>query len=211
MFESSKQETMMKMKHYLFSGLASASVAVLGLVPAGPAWADDAAPAVEPKSLTAKDSDTDPRANWEEREVKLIEMIGATVDNVSKENTGGATVDWAVVKKSVVDAVFQRATSDSKPPVWPGSQLSWAQGARKGVERLGDKALHEGEDHTNELNVLESLVAALKEEPGEVKEEVASKTGETVEATDDDNVWRYRDKSGARTTKPRYKGQEPVN
>jgi hypothetical protein len=79
------------------------------------------------------------------------------------------------------------------------------------VERLGDKALHEGEDHTNELNVLESLVAALKEEPGEVKEEVASKPGETVEATDDDNVWRYRDKSGARTTKPRYKGQEPVN
>ncbi len=211
MFASSKQETMMKMKHYVFSGLASASVAVLGLVPAGPAWAAEAAPAVELKADAAKESDSDPRANWEEREAKLIEMIGLVVDNVSKENTGAANVDWAVVKKSVADEVFQRAVSDHKPRVWPASQLSWVQGARKGVERQGDKALHEGEDHANELKVLESLVAALKEEPAEVKEEVASKPGETVEATDDDNLWRYRDKSGARTTKPRYKGQEPVN
>lgn len=211
MFASSKQETMMKMKRYLFSGLASASVAVLGLIPAGPAWADEAAPVVDLKGLTAKDSDADPRASWEEREARLIEMVGATVDNIAQENTGDANVDWAAVKKSVVDAVFRRATSDNKAPAWPGSQLSWAQGARKGVERLGDKALHEGENHTNELKVLESLVAKLKEEPDEAKEEIASKPGKTVEAADGDNLWRYRDKSGARTTKPRYKGQEPVN
>jgi len=216
MFASSKQETMMKMKHYLFSGLASASVAVLGLVPAGATWAADAAPAVEvkadsPAAALAKDADTDPRTNWEQTEVKLIEMIGATVDNVSKENTDAAKVDWAVVKKSVADAIFRRATSDNKPPVWPASQLSWVQGARKGVERLAERAMHEDEDHSKELIVLESLVAALKEESAAAKEEVASKPGEAVEVTDDDNLWRYRDKSGARTTKPRYKGQEPVN
>lgn len=206
----------MKMKHFLFSGLASASVAVLGLVPAGAVWADPAAPAGEVKADTpagaaAKDTDTDPRTYWEGREVKLIELIGATVDKVSKENTGGANVDWAAVKASVVDAVFQRATSDNKEPVWPASQLSWAQSAKKSVERLGDKDRHAGEDHTSELKVLESLVATLREEPAAVKEEVAAKPGETVEATDDENLWRYRDKSGARTTKPRYKGQEPVN
>ncbi len=216
MFALSKQETMMKKKYSLFSGLASASFAVLGLVSAGGAWADDAAPAVEvkadsPTGALAKDADTDPRAHWEQAEGKLVEMIGATVDKLSKENTGAANVDWAVVKKGVADAVFQRATSDNKPPVWPASQLTWVQGARKSVERQGDKALHEGEDHSSELKVLESLVASLKEESAAAKEDVASKPGDAVEATDDDNLWRYRDKSGARTTKPRYKGQEPVN
>ena len=211
MFASSKQETMMKMKHYLFSGLASASLAVMGLVPADSAWADEAAPAVEVKTDSSTDSDTAPRTLWEEREARLIEKIGVVVDTVAKENTGDANVDWAAVKTGVIDAVFQRGSADKRTPEWPASQLGWAQSARKNVERLGDKASHEGEDHASELKVLESLVAALKEEPVEVKEEVASKQGQTVEATDDDNLWRYRDKSGARTTKPRYKGQEPVN
>lgn len=161
----------MKMRHYIFSRLATASatVAVLGFVAAGPVWAQQAATAGDVKAESATDSDKDPRASWEEREAKLIEMIGATVESLSKESTDGAKVDWAVVKKSVADALFQRAISDNKAPVWPDSQLTWAQGARKSVERLGDKALHEGEDHSSELKVLESLVVALKESPAEAK------------------------------------------
>lgn len=206
----------MKTKHYLFSGLASASLAVLGLVPAGTTWADQAAPAGEVKvdsatGAAAKDSDSDPRASWEAREAKLVELIGATVDKVAKESTDGAKVDWAAVKNSVTDAVFQRGSADNKAPEWPASQLGWVQSARKSVERLGDKDRHAAEDHGSELKVLESLVATLREEPAAAKEEVAAKPGESAEATDDENLWRYRDKSGARTTKPRYKGQEPVN
>ncbi|MBL7645299.1 MAG: hypothetical protein JNK74_03810 [Candidatus Hydrogenedentes bacterium] len=207
---------MMKMKHFLFSGLASASVAVLGLVPAGAVWADPAAPAGEVKADTpagaaAKDTDTDPRVEWEAREVKLIELIGLTVDKVSKEDSGGASVDWATVKKNVIDIVYQRGSIDQRDPEWPKIQLGWVQLARKSVERQIATARHAGEDHSSELKVLESLVTTLREEPAAVKEEVAAKPGETVEATDDENLWRYRDKSGARTTKPRYKGQEPVN
>ena len=206
----------MKMKHFLFSGLASASVAVLGLVPAGAVWADPAAPAGEVKADTpagaaAKDTDTDPRVEWEAREVKLIELIGLTVDKVSKEDSGGASVDWATVKKNVIDIVYQRGSIDQRDPEWPKIQLGWVQLARKSVERQIATARHAGEDHSSELKVLESLVTTLREEPAAVKEEVAAKPGETVEATDDENLWRYRDKSGARTTKPRYKGQEPVN
>jgi hypothetical protein len=216
MFASSKQESMMKTKHYLFSGLASVSLAVLGLVPAGTVWADQAAPAGEVKvdsatGAAAKDGDTDARVSWEARETKLVELIGAAVDQVAKEHTGGENVDWAAVKSRVTDVVFQRGNADKKAPEWPTSQLGWVQSARKSVERLGDKDRHAGEDHSSELKVLEQLATTLRDEPAAVKEEVAAKPGETVEATDDDNLWRYRDKSGARTTKPRYKGQEPVN
>lgn len=201
----------MTTKRYLFSGLASTAVAVLGLVP-GLSWAEQPAPAGDAAVGAAnRDEGVDARSHWNERESRLIALIGETADKVAGEYTGEVKVDWDAVKKSVTDVVFQRSTSDDKPRQWPASQLSWTQSARKSVERLGDKDRHADEDHSGELKVLEALAAALQAAPAEPKEEVAAKPAEGAEASGDDSVWRYRDKSGARTTKPRYKGQEPVN
>lgn len=88
--------------------------------------------------------------------------------------------------------------------------MSWVRDARNALKRDEKRGKTDvtGDAELAALNALESKLTELAHPEANAE---GAKAGEEANGTADETLWKFRDKSGSRTTKPRYKGQEPVN
>jgi hypothetical protein len=163
-----------------------------------------------PKDTASKDSTSEESrlAVWQARETKLLAALKEVITPQSESRKADTSVDWNVVEKRVQELVFAETIAD-EDNTWPEAQLNWVRKAEKSLRR---EEKHERKEFAlkNELEILDLLQARILQDvkrPG--GDEPA--TVDSPSAQDDEALWKFRDKSGARTTKARYKGQEPVN
>lgn len=176
---------------------AEVSAVVVPLVLAQEAAAE--APNETPKDGAAAEA----RTAWEKRETDLLELVAGASAAYAEANKADDKADFKAVEANVKSMIYEHAGTKGDI-VWPETQYTWA--------RMAHEALANDEKHDRQGFAQQHELALL----GEIKEALIAKGKEKDEAQaeatgEDDKVWKYRDKSGARTTKARYKGQEPLN
>ena len=164
-----------------------------------------AAPAVP----EAKPDDGAQQAAWEQKETELLKVLKEVVAAQTEAQKGDAAIDWSVVETGVKGLIF-RKVSVAGDGAWPNAQMSWVRAARNALKR-DEKRGETDATGDAELAVLVALQTKLNELAHPEANAEGAKAGEDANAADDETLWKFRDKSGSRTTKPRYKGQEPVN
>jgi len=144
----------------------------------------------------------DPRADWETREVELLKLVSESVTTLS-ETYKDPGYDWDAIGKRVRDMIYAEVDPKAESK-WPESQSAWLHASMKKLIRE-EKSKAGKFEQDMEKEVMLSVMA---------KVDAAGKPAEEEVAPDENSgepVWKFRDKGGARTTKPRYKGQEPLN
>lgn len=146
---------------------------------------------------------------WEQKEVELLTLLKAVVAEQSQSQKGDASTDWNVVEANVKRQLFSEAKAETESK-WPHSQFAWVQALQKDLDRRErkEKRQFEGESELGVVNVLEER---LRKEVEALEAPEGAESDQVSNSEDDETRWKFRDKSGSRTTKPRYKGQEPVN
>lgn len=171
---------------------------------AGPLVLAQEATAEAAKEAPKDGAATEARTAWEKRETELLDLVTIVSRMyVKANNRDDEKTDFEAVKANVKTMIYEHA--DTKGDiVWPETQYTWV--------RMAHEALANDEKHDRQGFAQQHELALL----GEIQEALIAKGKEKDEAQaeasgEDDKVWKYRDKSGARTTKARYKGQEPLN
>ena len=149
------------------------------------------------------------QAAWEEKEVELLKAVKEVIAVQSKAREDDALTNWTSVENNVKSYLFQHATYEGEVK-WPASQFGWVRSAADELRR--EKRRVRGKFLANrELDALTTLQENLTREL-QVLNETDGGDAEVAPGTEgDETLWKFRDKGGSRTTKPRYKGQEPVN
>lgn len=192
--------------------------ALMGGLPCGlaAAGAGDAAPEgrivlaqVEHEAKSAGPETAAALVIWEGQETELLKVLSAAITDSKNYHKSDTTTDWKALEVSVKGILFSYASAESEI-VWPETQLKWVDAARKALNKE-EKYNKNTFAKEQELEIVNSIYNKLKEDVGATNQASETKAQEDSEADRDENVWKFRDKSGARTTKARYKGQEPVN
>lgn len=149
------------------------------------------------------------QAAWEQKETELLKVLKEVVVAQTEAQKGDAAIDWSAVETGVKGRIFRKASADGDG-AWPNAQMSWVRAARNELRR-DEKRGETDMTGDAELAALVALEAKLNDLAHPESNAEGAKAGEGGNAADDETLWKFRDKSGSRTTKPRYKGQEPVN
>lgn len=172
------------------------------------ARAAESAPDASAKAATTEAASDNGLAAWQEKEAKLIGALKEVIAAEAERQKGDTTVDWNSVETKVQEILF-RAGDTKDEGAWPVLQLGWIHKAQSGLRR---EEKHDKSQFAlgRELETLGALDAHIqKVESAALATEQAA--ADAPAAQDGEPLWKFRDKSGARTTKARYKGQEPVN
>lgn len=157
-----------------------------------------------PNETPKEDGAAEARAAWEKRETDLLNLVTIVSRMyVKANNRDDEETDFEAVKANVKTMIYEHAGTKGDI-VWPETQYTWARMAHEALAN-DEKHDRQGFAQQHELALLGKIQEALIAKGQEKDEAQAEVAGE------DDKVWKFRDKSGARTTKPRYKGQEPLN
>jgi hypothetical protein len=146
---------------------------------------------------------------WEQKEAELLTMLKEVVAEQSQAEKGDASIDWNAVEANVKNQLFSEARAEAESK-WPHSQFAWVQALQKDLVRQErqEKRQFQG---ASELGVVNVLEGRLRKEVESLEAPDGAESDQVSNSDDDETRWKFRDKSGSRTTKPRYKGQEPVN
>lgn len=160
-------------------------------------------PAEAPEATPKDDGAAEARAAWEKRETELIDVVASASAAYAEANKADDKADFKAVEANVKAMIHEHACTKGDI-VWPETQYTWVRMAHEALAN-DEKHDRKGFAQPHELALLGKIQEALIAKRKEKDDAQAEATGE------DDKVWKYRDKSGARTTKARYKGQEPLN
>lgn len=185
-------------------------VASLGLALAAGANDKDG-PLLDPAAIPApvvQMPPVDPKQTaWEAKETELIKLLKETIRGIVKQTAPDRNANWDLVEANLKKLIFSKVKSEGEV-TWPATQAAWVESAYDSLDR---SEMHTGEKfkRQRELEVLEAFNARMSQLAKEAKPDTAD--DKVAKPEEDDTPWRYLDKNGSRTTKPRHKGQEPLN
>lgn len=189
---------------------ATILLASFGLALAAGAVEKDGKPA-EPTVIPATVAEIPPvdakQAAWQTKEIELIKVLKETVKEIVKSSPPDRNANWDLVESNVKKRIYAESKHESEG-AWPAVQAGWVTAAYNALANVKSQA-KEKFKRQQEFQVLESLNTKMAQLAKDFKPQ--SEPEKVVKQEDEENPWRYRDKNGSRTTKARYKGQEPLN
>lgn len=197
----------------LRSGIVRGCAAILFLLSlAAGAFAESKEARDEETSTEQQEEKGPTQEKWVESEPDLMKLLKTVSDSALKTNPPRAAEE--VVQKAIGELKHQFyliAMANPSEAAWPLRQYRWSDLLEKKVARR-EKRVGEGDIMTLELELLQAVTADLRKTAVEKGVLKVSPDGEVAEVdANGDPVWRYRGPQGVRGTRPRYKGQEPIN
>jgi len=169
---------------------------------------EDKRPDSVPDAPAEKSDGGAEQAAWEKKEAKLLKVLKEVVAGQAEARKDDTATDWNAVEANVKRYISSQVTANGEDN-WPESQRLWVRAAHKDLQR--DERHERGKfNYERELDTLNALEQRMDKEVEALKGP-ESDPEKASQAEEDETLWKFRDKSGSRTTKPRYKGQEPVN
>lgn len=147
------------------------------------------------------------QAAWQAKEIELIKVLKETIKEIVKSSTPDRNANWDLVEANVKKRIYGESKKQSEG-AWPVVQSGWVAAAYNALANVKSQA-KEKFKRQQEFQVLESLNTKMAQLAKDFKPQAEPE--KVVKQEDNENPWRYRDKNGSRTTKARYKGQEPLN
>jgi hypothetical protein len=170
---------------------------------------EKALPDAAPAAPVEKSDTGAQQAAWEATETELLKALKEAVAAQKEIQKADTTTDWNAVETNVKGLIFTHATAADEA-IWPKHQWGWVRAA---ADEIKIEKRRQRRDFTADAE-LAIIVALEKRLSAEVQAQIVSESAEaqaSPDAAGDETLWKFRDKSGSRTTKPRYKGQEPIN